>query len=479
VYIVTIVNMLKLSSVCINLLLGLATFIFALEADLREELLNSEDIEIVKSRNFRNISFTSPSNKRCLIVASSTECTRWKHTNCRAQRSVEIYDPDCSILNGRKVKNCKVQNDVVPAENTISVCGLKWTRECQGPCYNCPESCKPQFEKTCWRNQEVKNAVNIISINGVDIYTEKEYLESLYSCSQNKIADVCAPNNCRFIESPEDCIVQNDTRIVDLKTRTCTLCTAHIQQDRGTCEDILKEDCRNEFPFAWTKLCSYQGSQTKDLILPVPTSPVKKEIMADFAALYSKSLGPVNNLILNTLKDIEVGDVTNDTVIIISTPKSFTENHQGKEFEIVQEMVHDGEHISVNVSVKYDFTDQQQPEALEHKPSSTFRPRMNPLLSNEQETYKILDLPYNSEDYTHQETIDYDTAGFEDSDSYDTSNSGGTSLEDMIGRQQSGDNVYFDPLFQVLNDRDRNEISSPTITTQRYQQPTFIFNSKT
>merc|ERR1719354_376415 len=104
---------------------------------------------------------------------------------------------------------------------------------------------------------------------------------------------------------------------------------------------------------------------------------------------------------------------------------------------------------------------------------------MNPLLANEQETYKILDLRYNSDDYTDQETIDYDTASLEDTDSYQTSNSGGTSLEDMIGRQQSGDNVYFDPLFQVLNDQDRNEISSPTLTTQRYQEPTFIFNSKT
>jgi len=72
-------------------------------ASLREELLNEEDLKIVKLRGFRNISFTSPTDKRCLLVASSSGCTRWKHEDCRDRRSIEVYDPECSIFNGRRV----------------------------------------------------------------------------------------------------------------------------------------------------------------------------------------------------------------------------------------------------------------------------------------------------------------------------------------------------------------------------------------
>jgi len=288
----------------------------------------------------------------------------------------------------------------------VSVCGIKWTRDCQGPCFNCPESCKAQFEKTCWRNQQVKSSVNIISINGVDIYTEKEYLESLYSCSQNKVAEVCAPKNCRFIESAEDCAVQNDTKLVDLQTRTCNLCTARIQEEREICtQERLHEDCRNEYPFAWSKLCSTEESTTK--VTTVSTPKAKNEIMADFAALYSKSLGPVNSLILKTLKDIDVDDVSDGTVVVISTqrpPNGKNTNTSLQQFQILEEMTHSAEHLSVNVSVKYDFTDQNPPKALQHKPSNTPRPRSDPLLSDDNLISQIIEL---TDELNSQESENY------------------------------------------------------------------------
>jgi len=488
---------------------------------LREDLLDERDLDIIKNRGYRNTSFTSPSDSRCLVVATNSGCTRWKEKDCRNAKSIEVYSPDCVSLNSRRVKNCQVRTELAPAENLMSVCGIKWTRECQGPCFNCPETCRAQFEKTCWRNQQVKTSVNIISINGLDVYTEKEYLETSYSCSQDKVAEVCAPNNCRFIQSAEECVYQNDTNIVNLSTRTCNLCTVQVHNQNTIeegCSEELKQDCREEYPFSWVKLCSYddkmKGEDLTHMIFPELKEETEMEnVMAEFAALYSSSLDPVNNLIINSLKKINVKDIDSDTVVVIPTSSIKEEN---KSLDIHQETNEGKAHMSVEVSVKYDFTEDQPTHNStvdnQTQSSGALVKSLSASVTGA-ETKGSVDSGDNSEDHDNKSSENEDNSEdhddkssdyedlysllFEEPGSSSTTVSGGSVTIDSpfatvrsptrTPSSRNGDalppppvdNVYFDPFLAILNDNERNEISTIDRTTSVSPQPSFRFNTMT
>jgi len=385
-----------------------------------------EEVDFIRL-NGGSVSFISPLATGCIIVPSKTGCTKWKEEKCREvpQKKFSMYEEGCFPHNGRIIRNCQTRTELVPAPTSLSVCGQRVERSCLGPCFNCEDFCRPQYENTCWRNHEVKKEVETRRVEGSDIYVEKDELESLYSCSQKKVGDICAPVNCRFIEQEEDCTVKNETEYFTLNYRTCDICIQRLTEtvnESTECRDTLREDCREEFSLSWTKLCSVTEFEETYPESDSPASEVDQEhirnsgqrqfpellytdekrrniattkqeenrsnLQENLGQLYEESLNPVNSLILETLRRINVEDLKKDTVVVISTPRPPTvplpETRSNENFlndilrkvmesekegmEVLKDMIEDP--VTINVNVKYEFEEESGATPLSPRPSA-------------------------------------------------------------------------------------------------------------
>jgi hypothetical protein len=236
--------------VVVLLVLGAATGQHA----LREYLLEEEDVKLIQDLPGTS-SITTLHG--CFLVPSRAGCTGWKENYCQSEKKVS-YGRDCTLHGGRMLRDCQSRGDLVPTETSLTTCGTRVERECQGPCYNCQTNCRPQYERTCWSKHVIKSVERMDRVDGVDYYTEKNVLENVNSCSESRIGDICAPANCRFTSTAEECMHNNQTEIVKLKSRTCELCVQRVTEvvDEDSCMDRFHQDCRERFPVAWTKLCN-------------------------------------------------------------------------------------------------------------------------------------------------------------------------------------------------------------------------------
>jgi len=479
---------------------------------LREEILDVREVNHLRHRKGES-SFISPLSPRCLLIPSKTGCTTWKEENCRSrpQKKIDMYDADCFAHNGRIVKDCKVVSELVPSRSSLTICSSRMDKSCFGPCYNCENFCRPQMERTCWRNQQLKKSFNTESVDGKDMYTEKESLESVQSCSEQKVGEICAPVNCRFNVGEEECTTKNETEILTLKTRTCETCVQRLSEVKleqsQDCEYKLQQDCRSELSLAWTKLCSDkkrdeqfddqddnnktpespQGSQSETVEIPrqstsqtfgesssVPRNKFETsnaELQSLNRDLNAQLLNPVNSLILKTLSNINVDNLKRDTVVVISTPRSTTselvsnseeeiksllvnlEATEREEIEVLKEVSE--QPMNINVNVKYEFGDTASlPETNARAGPSS--PRSRPRSLDFPSEGLPDHVPLNS---ASRIPLTKNIAKVSTDSQSETS----TKHEIQHGGSRNSE-VYFDQSLQILNDQQRIDLA---VTAQR------------
>jgi len=490
---------------------------------LREEVLSEDDLSLIRQESAAGsaVPLISGSSPGCILIPSSTGCTRYKRKTCRsaARAPLDTYDPDCSLYKSYMLRNCQVKKEYLPSQSSVSICGTRVERNCQGPCYNCKNVCRSQYERTCWKNHAVKSLQALERENGVDYFAESERLESLYSCSQKKVGDICAPINCRLEEKEEDCVTKNETDFVTLTSRKCELCVQHLiaetVSDEVNCKEDILEDCRVELKESWRKQCSRDETSatfvfTDDVVEDNSIEENRSGLQDDLGAIYASSVNPVNSLIIETLKKIRVSDVKDDTVVVISSPRPTTENAEStkeneqfledilesleedsrEEVQAIKELKKDiREPVNINVNVKYDFESGFNPSAIkaqleenpqrspsqseaENKPAAERVDQSESSVGTEEKT------SVTSEDSFNKRPA-FDPTAFADfqAEAFDF----GTrkSVDDIKESEAINQSVYFDPQLQILNTRERNKLSEPASTTTLAPPKQITFQSAT
>jgi len=226
---------------------------------------------------------------------------------------------------------------VVPLVHNVRVCTPSGTPDCRGPCYNCDQYCEPALQTWC----EVSHSISTLvtekrecrEVEGEEcrdvlIRMEKDVVKSSDNC-YDKDVELCGPVNCKFVNVTKECHEKNNTMQVELRERECVVCEPTIAEKvkvEEVCKDILTNDCKTDpLDQTWRKFCSKEKSNSIEIKkfkfddVEEPRS-LKTQTHDKFSVedLINQSLGPVNNLVFETLKQIHVDDLDNTSPVIIT-----------------------------------------------------------------------------------------------------------------------------------------------------------------
>lgn len=398
------------------------------------------------------------------------------------------------------LRDCQEEARVVPVQNSLVVCGASMTRQCEGPCFNCPNFCSPQYEETCWTNHKVKKIIRICGastctdveagLEHVEAVVKREeqveeeeeeelkqleQLEEVSSCSQQRVGEVCAPVNCKFTTEKQACSTQNRTETVRLRTNRCKICqkrkTQIINVDER-CEDVLFKDCRERFTVAWKKFCSdYSESvdRLKKLLNATESRSAAeghaKSDVSEFESLLDRSLAPVNSLVIETLRKIKIQDLNKDSVVII-TPSPVTTTQPDTKTTTTSPSVQETSQWQINSN------------------SVEVTPRVSDVNVNAKYAFEDAEKPVDQAEVMTTTTAAPVVSGT------DAALGGGALFSAMIvGSTEAGGAVYlgggavyYDPSLQVLNDRSRDlteDLSTTTLATTSTSSTTTITTTTT
>ena len=226
---------------------------------------------------------------------------------------------------------------MVPLVHNVRVCTPSGTPDCRGPCYNCDQYCEPALQTWC----EVSHSISTLvtekrecrEVEGEEcrdvlIRMEKDVVKSSDNC-YDKDVELCGPVNCKFVNVTKECHEKNNTMQVELRERECVVCEPTIAEKvkvEEVCKDILTNDCKTDpLDQTWRKFCSKEKSNSIEIKkfkfddVEEPRS-LKTQTHDKFSVedLINQSLGPVNNLVFETLKQIHVDDLDNTSPVIIT-----------------------------------------------------------------------------------------------------------------------------------------------------------------
>jgi len=162
---------------------------------------------------------------------------------------------------------------------------------------------------------------------------EEDIAEELNDCHEKSGKEMCATINCKFVNDTEECSDRETTTLVQLTTRECTLCEPTLGSKvevEEICEEEIVDDCRTDpLTKKWRKLCESDSDfitafmSINDLVEHQEEFRSNKEnsnrknrniLLKD---ILDKSLSPVNDLVVETLKNIHLKDLDNENPVVI------------------------------------------------------------------------------------------------------------------------------------------------------------------
>jgi len=305
--------------------------------------LTQSDIRLIKVGAGVPIT-TTTINQTCLLTPSSetgpdASCTWRTFQDCKRIPtiiSVPVYSPWCTE-GGRDAHLTKCRESIVtvPIVHSVQVCTPTGTPDCRGPCYNCEQYCEPAEQTWC----EVSHSISTLvtdkrecrEVEGAEceevlLRVEKDVVKSNDNCYE-KAVELCGPVNCKFVNVTKECHEKNNTMQVELRERECMVCEPTLAEKvkvEQVCEEILTNDCESDpLNRTWEKYCGKEETnlvkkfQFDDIEEPRSLNNPEKDKFS-VEDLIHQSLGPVNNLVFETLKQINVEDIDSSTPIIIT-----------------------------------------------------------------------------------------------------------------------------------------------------------------
>ena len=148
---------------------------------------------------------------------------------------------------------------------------------------------------------------------------EKDVVKSDDNCYEKNV-ELCGPVNCKFVNVTQECHEKNNTMQLELRERECVVCEPTLAEKvkvEEVCEEILTNDCKSDpLRRTWQKFCGEEETNlvesTKfnfdDIEEPRSVNNQRNETFS-VEDLIHQSLGPVNNLVFETLKQIQIGDI--------------------------------------------------------------------------------------------------------------------------------------------------------------------------
>lgn len=309
----------------------------------KEFPLTQSDIRLIKVGAEVPISTTSI-NQTCLLTPSSetgpdASCTWRTFQDCKRIPtiiSVPVYSPWCTE-GGRDahLTKCKESIVVVPIVHSVQVCTPTGTPDCRGPCYNCEQYCEPAVQTWCEVSHSISTLVSdkreCREVEGAEceevlLRVEKDVVKSNDNCYE-KAVELCGPVNCKFVNVTKECHEKNNTMQVELRERECMVCEPTLAEKvkvEEICEEIITNDCESDpLNKTWKKYC---GEEETNLVQKFQFDDIEEPRSLTYPEndkfsvedLIHQSLGPVNNLVFETLKQINVKDIDSITPIIIT-----------------------------------------------------------------------------------------------------------------------------------------------------------------
>jgi len=220
---------------------------------------------------------------------------------------------------------------VVPIVHSVKVCTPTGTPDCRGPCYQCDEYCEPASQSWCEKTHTISTLVSDIRSDDRNILLrrEKDEVKTSENCYEKEV-ELCGPSNCKFVNVSMECHEKNNTMEVELRERECVVCEPTLAEKVNVeekCDQVYAKDCETD-PLSrpWKKFCSEEGNNA-----PIESTrfqfdeveeprALEKPASTKFSVedLINQSLGPVNNLVFETLKQIHVVDIDSSTPVIIT-----------------------------------------------------------------------------------------------------------------------------------------------------------------
>jgi len=286
----------------IPILLIMATQAMALPVSTVLEVpLTRHDILLVRAGGDSSISTTGTDKQTCLLTPASATgsgagsgCTWRSEQKCKSiktVRSIPLYSPGCEDDgHGVVVTKCKESVATVPVVHNTQVCSIQGTKDCLGPCYNCPVFCKKTQQSLCEISHVVKRQVitrrecetdKAGNCREVVRRLERDVIKMSEDCHNQEVEELCAPVNCKFVNLKPSCKEKNSSMLVELLERQCTICEPILEEKEEVedeCQEALTDECESE-PLSkpWKKFCSDNHSEMEEFVQVKQLRLVKEE----------------------------------------------------------------------------------------------------------------------------------------------------------------------------------------------------------
>jgi len=311
--------------------------------------LSLQDIKTVMGLRGEQVQ-TIPSSsdgRKCILTPSNLEerCTWRREEICKKvprRVPVPVFGPKCiSEGQGSHVSDCKVLRRTEPLVHKVRLCTTEAEKSCSGPCYNCPSFCQPARQMRCETTHQVTSVTRLEKrcnseeagedCREVSKRVEEDVVEEFNSCQEMEGGEMCATINCKFVNETEKCTERETTSLIQLSTRECTMCQPSLGKKVEVgeqCTEVATSDCAADpLKEKWRKFCedlhtsSVSGSFQQHNPLRIQEEQVRSlerggEGKFLFSDILDKSLSPVNDLVIATLRKITVGDIDRANPIV-------------------------------------------------------------------------------------------------------------------------------------------------------------------
>jgi len=362
--------------------------------DWEQYPLSQSDLRLIKVGGAEVPITTTTINQTCLLTPSSepgaeASCTWRTYLECKRIPtiiSVPVYSPWCTE-GGRDnhLTQCKEKVSILPIVHSVRVCTPTGVPDCRGPCYNCEQYCEPAEQTWCEVSHSVSTLVSekrgCREVEGTEceevlLRVEKDVVKSDDNCYEKNV-ELCGPVNCKFVNVTQECHEKNNTMQLELRERECVVCEPTLAEKvkvEQVCEEIITNDCKTDpLRRTWQKFCGEEETNlvesTKfnfdDIEEPRSVNNQRNETFS-VEDLIHQSLGPVNNLVFETLKQIQIGDIDSSKPVIITEEPDHTQTDDLSEIlkllELEKESVKEevfalksqSNPTTINVNVQFD-----------------------------------------------------------------------------------------------------------------------------
>jgi len=331
----------------------------ALSGSLSEVPLTIEDIKAAMEAGDEVLALPAAEGpRRCMLSSRNPGkgCTWRREKVCKKVPTsvrVPVYSPWClSEGQGVHVSNCKVVTRTEPLVHLVRICSMVAQKSCTGPCYNCPTFCRDVPQKWCEKTHQVKTITrlekeceneNSGNCEKKTSRIEEDIVEELNNCQEKEGKEMCATINCRFVNETEECSDRETTTLIQLTTRKCTLCEPTLGSKvevEEICEEEVVDDCSSDpLKRKWRKLCESDSDFDNPYILEGRNNLFQQEEKFRsnqdnaqrnvlFKDILDKSLSPVNDLVVETLKKIHLEDLDKKNPVVVIPTRIDQQKHQ-------------------------------------------------------------------------------------------------------------------------------------------------------